>query len=150
MKAFKRFYIWGMDTKRDMGVYFAALVFFCGIIAALSGQNALRLTVLLEMLLTSFAIAVLQSFMLPDGTDYTRSLFFGRAVLWALLSSLAILIVSLAGGWLAPGGALASALLAVVMCLGLFAMLVGERFKQETETAQLNEGLARHRWAEDL
>ena len=25
MKAFKRFYIWGMDTKRDMGVYLSLI-----------------------------------------------------------------------------------------------------------------------------
>ena len=101
MKAFKRFYIWGMDTKRDMGVYFAALVFLCG-------------------------------------------LFFGRTMLWAGVSALAIFAAGWAGGWLAVGGPLPCALLGAFMFVGLFAMLVGERFKQEVETVQLNEALARH------
>lgn len=144
MKTFKRFYIWGMDTKRDMGVYFSALVFLCGLVAACFGQTSLRLIVLLEMLVLSFAIAALQSFLLPEGTDYTRSLFFGRALLWAGGSALAIFAASLAGGWLAAGGALPCALLGAFMFVGLFAMLVGERFKQEVETAELNEALARH------
>ena len=144
MKAFKRFYIWGMDTKRDMGVYFAALVFLCGLVAACFGQTSLRLIVLLEMLVVSFAIAVLQSFLLPESTDYTRGLFFGRSLIWAGGSALAIFAASLAGGWLAAGGLLPCALLGVFMFVGLFAMLVGERFKQEVETAELNEALARH------
>lgn len=144
MKTFKRFYIWGMDTKRDMGVYFSALVFLCGLVAACFGQTSLRLLVLLEMLLLSFAIAALQSFLLPEGTDYTRGLFFGRALLWAGGSALAIFAASLAGGWLAAGGALSCVLLGAFMFVGLFMMLVGERFKQEVETVQLNEALARH------
>lgn len=144
MKTFKRFYIWGMDTKRDMGVYFSALVFLCGLVAACFRQTSLRLLVLLEMLLLSFAIAALQSFLLPEGTDYTRGLFFGRALLWAGGSALAIFAASLAGGWLAAGGALSCVLLGAFMFVGLFMMLVGERFKQEVETVQLNEALARH------
>ena len=144
MKTFKHFYIWGMDTKRDMGVYFSALVFLCGLVAACFGQTSLRLLVLLEMLVLSFAIAALQSFLLPEGTDYTRGLFFGRALLWAGGSALAIFAASLAGGWLAAGGALSCVLLGAFMFVGLFMMLVGERFKQEVETVQLNEALARH------
>ena len=144
MKAFKRFYIWGMETKRDMGVYFSALVFLCGLVAALFGQTSLRLIVLLEMLLLSFAVAALQSFLLPDGTNYTHGLLFGRAVLWAGVSALAIFVLSLAGGWLAAGGWPACALLGAFMFAGLFLMLVGERFRQEMESQQLNEALARH------
>lgn len=51
MKTFKRFYVWGMCTKRNMGVYFAALVFFCGIIALCCGQGYLSLISLLDTIL---------------------------------------------------------------------------------------------------
>ena len=145
MKPFKRFYIWGMTTKRNMGVYFSALVFFCGIIAFLCGQGSLSLLSLLEMLLLSFAVAALQSFMLPDGTDYSGGVFFGRTVAWAALSALAISAASLLGGWLAVPGWLPGLLLGAAMFAGLFAMLIGERFKQEIETDQLNEALRRRR-----
>lgn len=145
MKAFKRFYVWGMTTKRNMGVYFSALVFFCGIIAFLCGQGFLSLLSLLEMLLLSFAVAALQSFMLPDGTDYSGGVFFGRTVAWAGLSALAISAASLLGGWLAVPGWLPGLLLGAAMFAGLFAMLVGERFKQEIETDQLNEALRRRK-----
>ena len=37
------------------------------------------------------AIDALQSFILPDGTDYSRGVLFGRAVAWAGASALAIL-----------------------------------------------------------
>ena len=59
-------------------------------------------------------------------------------------SALAIFAAGWAGGWLAVGGPLPCALLGAFMFVGLFAMLVGERFKQEAETEQLNEALARH------
>ncbi len=45
-------------------------------------------------------------------------------------------------GWL-PG-----LLLGAAMFVGLFAMLIGERFKQEIETDQLNEALRHRRPAE--
>ena len=145
MKAFKRFYVWGMSTKRNMGVYFSALVFFCGIIAFLCGQGFLSLLSLLEMLLLSFAIAALQSFILPDGTDYSRGVLFGRAVAWAGASALAVFAASLWGGWLAVPGWLPGLLLGAAMFVGLFAMLIGEQFKQEIETEQLNDALRRRR-----
>ena len=145
MKTFKRFYVWGMCTKRNMGVYFAALVFFCGIIALCCGQGYLSLISLLEMLLVSFAVAALQSFMLPDGTDYSGGVFFARAMLWAALSSAGILAVSLWGGWLALPGWLPCLLLGALMFAGLLMMLLGEHFKQELETQQLNEALRRTR-----
>ena len=94
------------------------------------------------------AIAALQSFILPDGTDYTGGVFFGRTVAWAGLSALAIFAVSLWRGWLAVPGWLPSLLLGAAMFAGLFAMLIGERFKQELETEQLNEALRRRRPAE--
>ncbi|MGN0996953.1 MAG: hypothetical protein ACI4PG_08580 [Candidatus Ventricola sp.] len=147
MKAFKRFYVWGMCVKRNMGIYFSALVFFCGLIAVCRGQDALSLLSLLEILLLCFAIAALQSFLLPEGTDYSGGVFFGRAMLWAGLSSLSIFAACLLGGWLAMPGWLPSLLLAAAMFAGLLAMLIGERFKQEIETEQLNEGLARRRRA---
>ena len=145
MKAFKQFYVWGMCTKRNMGVYLAALIFFCGIIALCCGQGTISLLALLEMLLVSFAIAVLQSFMLPDETDYSGGVFFARAMVWAGISSVVIFAASLLGGWLALPGWLPGLLLGALMFAGLLAMLIGERFKQELETEQLNEALRRSR-----
>ena len=91
------------------------------------------------------AIAALQSFILPDGTDYSLGVLFGRAVAWAGASALAILATSLWGGWLAVPGWLPGLLLGAAMFVGLFAMLIGEQFKQEIETEQLNEALHRRR-----
>lgn len=145
MKEFKRFYVWGMCTKRNMGVYLATLIFFCGIIALCCGQRTISLLALLEMLLVSFAIAVLQSFMLPDGTDYSGGVFFARAMVWAGISSIVIFAASLLGGWLALPGWLPGVLLGALMFAGLLAMLIGERFRQELETEQLNEALRRSR-----
>lgn len=141
MKAFKRFYVWGMCTKRNMGVYFAALVFFCGVIALCCGQKTISLLALLEMLLVSFAIAALQSFMLPEGTDYSDGVFSVREMVWAGVSSMVILVAGMLGDWLALPGWLPGLMLGVLMFVGLTAMLIGERFKQELETEQLNEAL---------
>lgn len=111
----------------------------------LAELEQLSLLSLLEMLLVSFAIAALQSFILPDGTDYSRGVLFGRAVAWAGASALAIFAASLWGSWLAAPGWLPGLLLGAAMFAGLIAMLIGEQFKQEIETDQLNEALRRRR-----
>ena len=99
MTGFKKFYLWGMNTKLYMGIYFAAIVFVCGLILALNGQTSLSLLVLLEMFILSFAVAILQSVLVPDTTDFSGGIFAARAMLWALASALMTFAASACLGW---------------------------------------------------
>lgn len=144
MKEFQKFYVWGLNTKQYMGLYFSAIVFFAGIVTALYGGNSLRLTTLLQILLTSFAAAVLQSCLLPDSTDFSKKTFFGRSIFWMLSSSALVLVVSLVGGWFADLPAWCPWLLALFMLGGFTAMLWGIKLEQNADTLRLNDSLKRY------
>ena len=144
MTGFKKFYLWGMNTKLFMGIYFAAIVFVCGFILALTGQVTIRLIVLLEMFILSFGVAILQAVLVPDTTDFSGGIFAARAMLWALASALLTFAASACLGWLDPLGLIADVALGVLMLAGFLCMLVGQRFEQERDTERLNAALARH------
>ena len=144
MTGFKKFYLWGMNTKLFMGIYFAAIVFVCGFILALTGQVTIRLIVLLEMFILSFGVAILQAVLVPDTTDFSGGIFAARAMLWALASALLTFAASACLGWLDPLGLIADVALGVLMLAGFLCMLVGQRFEQERDTERLNSALARH------
>ena len=67
MKYFNQFYLWGVNTKYRMGLYFSAAVFFKGLVNVLLGNWTVDIVVLLEMLLACFAFACLESGYISPG-----------------------------------------------------------------------------------
>ena len=61
MQEFIRFYSWGVDMKFHMGLYFAALVFTNSLTRWLMGERSIPIQALLEMILTAFGVAVIES-----------------------------------------------------------------------------------------
>ena len=61
MKDFNRFYLWGVNTKYSMGLYFSAAVFVKGLVNVLMENWTIDVIILLEMLLACFAFACLES-----------------------------------------------------------------------------------------
>lgn len=141
MKAFKKFYLWGMTAKFYMGLYFAAIVFFAGIITALYGGESLRLLVLLEMFGVSIFCGFTQSWIVPACLDFSHGIFFGRSVVWLLLSTAVTISVSLLGGWFQGLPTWCPWLLGVFLLLGMSFMLLGLKFDQEADTVRLNQDL---------
>lgn len=144
MNDLKKSYLWGLNMKSFMGFYFTAIVFFCGVVTAFFGGDSLRLTALLEMLVTSLAIALFQFFILPDEIDLTGGLLIGRTLLFAFVSAAVSGLASLWGGWFAPHGAGVCLLFGCVMLVGFFSILLGIRFRQEEDTRRLNDSLIRY------
>lgn len=141
MNGFKKFYIWGMNAKFYMGIYFAATVFLMGIVLAVAGRDSIGLWTLVQVLLVDMAIAFLQVWLLNEQTDYSRSIFFGRSVLWLAISVGLTIGASIVFGWFdgLPMGC--NLLLGVFMLFGLSATLFGLKFEQEQDTMKLNENL---------
>ena len=69
MEQFNRFYLWGLNTKYRMGLYFAAAVSFKGLVNALLGLWTVDTLILLEMLLACFAFACLETAIFPYGKN---------------------------------------------------------------------------------
>lgn len=141
MKEFQKFYLWGMNTKFYMGLYFSAMVFLGGLLVVLFGGDSLRIITLLQMLLLSFAIALVQVWVLPDSVDFSRGILFGRSICWLLFSAAAVAAVSAFGGWFQGLPSWCPLLMGGFMLFGGGAMLVGLKLEQEADTVHLNAAL---------
>lgn len=141
MKEFKKFYVWGMNAKLYMGIYFAATVFIMGIVLAIVGRDSISLLTLVQILLVDMVIAFSQVWLLNEQTDYSRSIFFGRSVLWLAIAVGLTVGASVLFGWFGGLPAWCNLLLGVFMLFGLSATLFGLKFEQEQDTIKLNSNL---------
>ena len=72
-KYYKRFYLFMLNAKCYMGIYFAAIVFVCGLILAFNGQASIPLLVLLEIwLLIDIVLALCGRFRDRNGRRITQ------------------------------------------------------------------------------
>ena len=99
MGEFIRFYSWGLSMKFHMAVYTLALVFFKAIFNALAGEGSVSSLTMLQMLLVSMAVAILESFLFPEGRELEPSALRVRTVWWGLLCNLGFVGGALALGW---------------------------------------------------
>ena len=143
MEQFNRFYLWGVNTKYRMGLYFSAAVFFKGLVNALLGLWTVDTLILLEMLLACFAFACLESAIFPHGKEWPKEGQGKRVLLWAALANLIFAGCGWALCWF-PGIPLWGALvLLLILEYCLAAMWYALRLKEQRDTAALNQGLRR-------
>lgn len=143
MKWFRKMYVWAMNVKMFMALYFIVMTFALAAVTLLFGGDSLRMLTMLEMLLTSAAVAGLQAWLLSDSADYSRGVFFSRSVLWLGLSVLLATGAALALGWFAGYPAWSLAVFAGFVLLALVLTLAGLKFEQDADTQRLNEDLDR-------
>ncbi len=141
MEQFNRFYLWGLNTKYRMGLYFAAAVSFKGLVNALLGLWMVDTLILLEMLLACFAFACLETAIFPHGKNLLAEK--KRVALWAVLAN----VIFLGCGWMLrwfPGIPLWGALVLVLFLeSSLGGMWYALWLKEKRDTAALNQGLRR-------
>lgn len=143
MEYFNRFYLWGVNTKYRMGLYFAAAVFCKGITAALQGEFSIDSLILLEMVLLCFVFAGLETAIFPAGRDWSGEGQGRRTALWAALGNGIYIGGAWALGWfpgIPPWGA---AVLVLFLEAGLLAMWYALWLKLKWDTEFLNCGLRR-------
>ena len=141
MEQFNRFYLWGVNTKYRMGLYFAAAVFCKGLVNALLGIWAVETLILLEMLVACFAFACLETALFPSGKNLLAER--KRIVGWAVLAN--VIFIGCAWGlrWF-PGIPLWGGLVLVLFLeYGLAAMWYALWLREKRDTAALNQGLRR-------
>ena len=141
MEQFNRFYLWGVNTKYRMGLYFAAAVSFKGLVNALLGLWTVDTLILLEMLLACFAFACLETAIFPHGKNLLAEK--KRVALWAVLANVIFLGCGWALDWF-PGIPLWGALVLVLFLeSSLGGMWYALRLEEQRDTAALNQGLRR-------
>ena len=141
MKDFNRFYLWGVNTKYSMGLYFSAAVFVKGLVNVLMENWTIDVIILLEMLLACFAFACLETAIFPHGKNLLAEK--KRVALWAVLAN----VIFLCCGWMLrwfPGIPLWGALVLVLFLeSSLGGMWYALWLKEKRDTAALNQGLRR-------
>ena len=141
MEQFNRFYLWGVNAKYRMGLYFAAAVSFKGLVNVLLGSWTVETLILLEMLLACFAFACLETAIFPSGKSMLSE--GKRIVLWAALAN----VIFIGCGWMLrwfPGIPLWGALVLVLFLeSSLWGMWYALWLKEKRDTAALNQGLRR-------
>lgn len=143
MEYFNRFYLWGVDTKYRMGLYFSAAVFFKGLVNVLLGNWSVDVIILLEMLLSCFVFACLESAIFPYGKEWTDKRQSGRIALWAALANLIFIGCAWSLHWFPDIPIWGGLLLLLFLEWALAAMWYALRLKERRETAALNQGLRR-------
>lgn len=141
MKEFKKFYVWALNAKFFMAIYFLAIVFVIGVIGALCGKDSIELMTLLEVLLISAIIGFGQAILLPDTTDYSRGILFFRSAVWILASAAITVLGAALFSWFSGLPDWCIIALGGVMLIGCAAMLLGKQFEQNADTVKLNSGL---------
>lgn len=99
MQEFINFYSWGVTMKFHMGIYSVALIFFNGLARWLMGERAIPISVLLEIILTAFVVAVAESWIFPRYQEWEGAALTRRTVLWALVCNLGFWGSAAVFGW---------------------------------------------------
>ena len=146
-KYYKRFYLFMLNAKCYMGIYFAGVVFVVGLVAFLSGGDSLSLLSLLQMLLVCLVLGLLEESLLGDQADYSHGLFFGRSVLFLALATLLCGGSAWLFGWFGGLAGWCVPLFSAFMLAGFIAMLAGEKWEQERDSQLLGHSL--REWKEE-
>ena len=141
MGEFIRFYSWGLSMKFHMAVYTLALVFFKAIFNALAGEGSVSSLTMLQMLLVSMAVAILESFLFPEGRELEPSALRVRTVWWGLLCNLGFVGGALALGWFSNVPLWGGIFLVLFLEWGLSAMWFGLHVALRRDTRSLNRKL---------
>lgn len=141
MNEFIRFYGWGIAMKFHMSIYTLALVFCKGIVNALNGVFAVDSLTMLEMLVVSMAVAIVESLLFPDRRDLSKDELKIRSVWWVLLCNLGFLGGAVVFSWFAGVPGWATVLLVFILECGIAAMWFGLHVALKQDTQALNEKL---------
>ena len=142
MKLFKKIYLWSLNTKLYMGIYFVTVVVILSAMTLWQQQTTLEIMTLIEGLILSIIIAFLQTAILREWVDYGRGIYFIRSVSWLLLSVFFTLIISVWGDWFSSTiGMMGYFILATVMFFALTCVLIGLKWGQDLDTKRLNVAL---------
>ena len=141
LREFKNLYVWAMNAKLLMAMYFLSLVFLTAFIVFFQDVFVIRIQHLFQMLFLSALIAMTQVIFVDQYLDLSKRLLCTRSVIWLLFSGAVSFLTSKAFLWFPQAPTWGPILLAAFMMLVLALMLLGNRWEQEADTLRLNRNL---------
>ncbi len=137
MKGFLRFYAWGVEMKLYMSIYTVALIFFQCLTEALQGRFAVSIWTMLDMLMTSMALSMIQYVLLPAGEWGNGK----RVAVWLVCANVLYLGGAALFGWFPGVPVWGRIVLVLIVEGGLAAVWFGERVARWRDTRALNRSL---------
>lgn len=141
MKKFKEVFLWAMNMKLYMGIYFVAIVSFSSVMSLVQGKAEVSFVMICTALVASIIIAILQVLILDNHCDYSKGIFFLRTFIWMVISTLIVGTTAVAFKWFEGLSQMNYLVFTVIMAIAFIMMLVGEKFEQEASSERLNKEL---------
>ena len=145
MSEFKKFYVFAMNAKFYMAIYFVATLFIVSIVTLIFGGESVSILTLFEMLFVNMVSGFLQAIMLKEGTDYSKGIFFGRSILWLIISVGITTLTAVLFGWFKGYPSYCILIFILFMLFGFCTMLYGLKFEQDADTVHLNSQLDQYK-----
>jgi uncharacterized protein YacL len=144
MKKFFKFYKWELNNELYASIYFAGMLSVFSILSLVHGERAVDIFIMLEMLISSYIVSLLQSFIFNSTRIYNRITLIKRTLIWHVLSTLVVVSFSLAFHWFNSMNTreMITFILAMISCF--FLVWLGIQIANEKDTKELNHLLNRY------
>lgn len=145
MREFIRFYGWGVNMKFHMAIYTLALTALEGFVQWLMGESVIPIVTLLEMMIVSLVISIIESLIFPREGSWEGAAMVRRTALWALVCNLGFIGGSAAFHWFSGIPVWAAVLLILLLEGGLVSMWFAMHVALKKDTEQLNQKLQQYK-----
>ena len=136
MKRFVKLYLWAVDAKRTMGVFFAVYVLMYLFFGLFCGVTALPNGIAFSMLALGLLVGISQAAILPED-----KITLPRAIIWTALCETLTLLFGLTGKWFAGFPIIAPTVFYLFCAGGYVSMWLGLHLRAKKETEELCGGL---------
>lgn len=141
MKKFRDIFLWSMNMKLYMGIYFSAVIFLAGFMYFVQGVYEMTFLTIFTGIMASMIVALLQVTMLDARCDYSKGIFFSKSLVWLFICTIIFSATAIAFEWFKGLPDINYWIFTITMLIGLIMMLWGEKLEQEANTDKLNESL---------
>lgn len=145
MKKFRDFFLWSMNMKLYMGIYFSAVIFLAGFMYFVQGKYDMTFMTIFTGIMASLIVGFLQVTMLDDRCDYSKGIFFSKSLAWLIICTIIFGATAYAFKWFAGLPDINYPIFVITMAIGLVFMLLGEKYEQEASTEKLNKALKNYK-----
>ncbi|MFV0552393.1 MAG: hypothetical protein ACK5L6_10815 [Anaerorhabdus sp.] len=145
MKKFRDFFLWSMNMKLYMGIYFSAVIFLAGFMYFVQGKYEMTFMTIFTGIMASLVVALLQVTMLDDRCDYSKGILFTKSLSWLAICTIIFGGTAYAFKWFEGLPNINYPIFIITMAIGLFFMLLGEKYEQEATTEKLNSALKNYK-----
>jgi len=138
------YYKWELNNELFACFYFTAILCMYSIEVLMQGERSIDIFIMLEMLLVSYAIAIVQTSIFSDDSNYSKKALIVRTIIWFFVAMILVFITSIIFQWFANLQTWAMGVFMVYMVLLLIALWIGIHIANKFDTKVLNNMLSHY------